>query len=244
MGSGKDVVLSGTVSSKYVIDKAAEVAGGYVEKKEIRRQPAEAAGGRRLQPGDAARALRGSEPQRAAGARRQLHRQRLQERLVRPHDAPSSSRRPDFDSDKPGGLTFSDFLNVFLFNTKHGVGAVVKALQSKGLFQSLAEPNLIAQQRQGSELPRRRRISLSRRPVRRRQQRRDDHVQGVRRAPQLHADRARRRPDQPQGQARGQLARLRQRRQHLGASACRRSRRAAPRRKSSSRTGRRSRSPA
>ena len=33
-GSGKDVVLSGTVSSKYVIDKAADVAGGYVEKKE------------------------------------------------------------------------------------------------------------------------------------------------------------------------------------------------------------------
>ena len=31
-----------------------------------------------------------------------------------------------------------------MFNTKHGVGAVVKALQSKGLFQSLAEPNLIA----------------------------------------------------------------------------------------------------
>ncbi len=33
-GSGKDVVISGTVSSKYVIDKAADVAGGYVEKKE------------------------------------------------------------------------------------------------------------------------------------------------------------------------------------------------------------------
>src|SRR5688500_13760032 len=33
-GSGKDVVLSGTVSTKYVMDKAAEVAGGYVEKKE------------------------------------------------------------------------------------------------------------------------------------------------------------------------------------------------------------------
>ena len=33
-GSGKDVVLSGTVSSKYVIDKAADVAAGYVEKKE------------------------------------------------------------------------------------------------------------------------------------------------------------------------------------------------------------------
>ena len=33
IGSGKDVVLSGTVSSKYVIEKAADVAGGYVEKK-------------------------------------------------------------------------------------------------------------------------------------------------------------------------------------------------------------------
>ena len=33
-GSGKDVVISGTVSSKYVMDKAADVAGGYVEKKE------------------------------------------------------------------------------------------------------------------------------------------------------------------------------------------------------------------
>src|ERR1041385_90209 len=33
-GSGKDVVISGTVSSKYVVDKAADVAGGYVEKKE------------------------------------------------------------------------------------------------------------------------------------------------------------------------------------------------------------------
>ena len=33
-GSGKDVVVSGTVSSKYVIEKAADVAAGFVEKKE------------------------------------------------------------------------------------------------------------------------------------------------------------------------------------------------------------------
>ena len=38
---------------------------------------------------------------------------------------------------------------------------MIKALQDKGLFQSLAEPNLIAEERQGSELPRRRRVSLS-----------------------------------------------------------------------------------
>jgi pilus assembly protein CpaC len=41
-------------------------------------------------------------------------------------------------------LTFSDFLNLFVFNTKYQVGAVIKALQTKGLIQSLAEPNLIA----------------------------------------------------------------------------------------------------
>ncbi len=50
---------------------------------------------------------------------------------------------PNFDTDK-GGLTFSDYLNLFVFNTKHDVGAVIKALQTKGFLQSLAEPNLIA----------------------------------------------------------------------------------------------------
>ena len=34
IGSGKDVVISGNVSSKDVIEKAADVAAGYVEKKE------------------------------------------------------------------------------------------------------------------------------------------------------------------------------------------------------------------
>ena len=44
-----------------------------------------------------------------------------------------------------GKITFSDFLNVFLFNNKYDIGAVIKALQTKGLFQSLAEPNLVAE---------------------------------------------------------------------------------------------------
>jgi pilus assembly protein CpaC len=51
---------------------------------------------------------------------------------------------PDFDDEEPGGLVFSDFLNLFFFNREEGVGAVVKALKSRGFFQSLAEPNLIA----------------------------------------------------------------------------------------------------
>ena len=67
---------------------------------------------------------------------------------------------PDFDtsSDTPK-LTFSDFLNLFLYSTKYDVGAVVRALQNRGLFQSLAEPNLIAYNGQdasflaGGEIP-------------------------------------------------------------------------------------------
>jgi pilus assembly protein CpaC len=52
---------------------------------------------------------------------------------------------PSFTNDgATDKLTFSDFLNLFVFNTKYQVGAVIKALESKGLIQSLAEPNLIA----------------------------------------------------------------------------------------------------
>jgi pilus assembly protein CpaC len=51
---------------------------------------------------------------------------------------------PEFDDEKPGGLVFSDFLNLFFFDRQEGIGGALRALQSKGAFQSLAEPNLIA----------------------------------------------------------------------------------------------------
>jgi pilus assembly protein CpaC len=43
-----------------------------------------------------------------------------------------------------GKMEFSDFLNIFLFNTNWNAGALVRALKQTGHFQSLAEPNLIA----------------------------------------------------------------------------------------------------
>ncbi|HKF65090.1 MAG TPA: hypothetical protein VKB36_01120, partial [Vicinamibacterales bacterium] len=49
---------------------------------------------------------------------------------------------PQFDQ---GKLTFSDFLNLFLFDQKNQLGGVVQALQTKGLLQTLAEPNLVAE---------------------------------------------------------------------------------------------------
>jgi pilus assembly protein CpaC len=66
---------------------------------------------------------------------------------------------PDFDDNSAGGLRFTDFLNIFFFNRKEGLGTVIKALEQKGLFQSLAEPNLIAYNNQeasflaGGEFP-------------------------------------------------------------------------------------------
>jgi pilus assembly protein CpaC len=68
----------------------------------------------------------------------------------------------DFGADvtsSSGQITFGDFLNLFLFSQKYDVGAMVRALRSKGLFQSLAEPNLIAYNGQeasflaGGEIP-------------------------------------------------------------------------------------------
>ena len=43
-----------------------------------------------------------------------------------------------------GQMDFSDYLNLFVMNWKYDIGAVVRALKSRGFFQSLAEPNLIA----------------------------------------------------------------------------------------------------
>ena len=58
-----------------------------------------------------------------------------------------------------GEFTFGDFLNIFLFSQKYDVGAMIRALRGRGLFQSLAEPNLIAYNGQeasflaGGEIP-------------------------------------------------------------------------------------------
>ena len=44
-----------------------------------------------------------------------------------------------------GKLSFADFLNVFLLNQKWDLGVLIKAMQKEGIFQSLAEPNLVAE---------------------------------------------------------------------------------------------------
>jgi pilus assembly protein CpaC len=58
--------------------------------------------------------------------------------------APIFDDTVDASRDQVQGLVFSDYLNLFFFQREQGIGAVVKALEQKGWFESLAEPNLIA----------------------------------------------------------------------------------------------------
>jgi pilus assembly protein CpaC len=141
IGSGKDVVISGTVSSQYVVEKAASVAAGYVEKADnvvnlLKQQEGVASNQVMLR-------VRFAEVSRSAV--QELGASFFANGFKKDwlgRTAPPGVPAPDFDSQK--GLVFSDFLNLFVFNSKEGLGGVVRALQTKGLFQSLAEPNLIA----------------------------------------------------------------------------------------------------
>ena len=143
--NGKTIVLSGTVSSKDVIEKAVNVAAGYVDKKEDV-VTAAADSGRREQPGPAARPLRRGQPQRDDRTRRRPSPPNgfKDGRLVRPQRDGTVRRRREWDKD--GKLVFSDFLNLFLFDSKkRHRRRRARRCRTKGLFQSLAEPNLVAE---------------------------------------------------------------------------------------------------
>jgi len=144
-GSGKDVVLSGRVTTPYVVEKAADVAIAYAEKKE------NVVNLLKLQEGMATNQVllrvRFAEVTRSAlqelGA--SLFADGRDGRFGR--TSTQQFAAPFFDkkaADLGQTLGFSDYLNLFLFDAKEKLGAVVKALQGRGVFQSLAEPNLVA----------------------------------------------------------------------------------------------------
>jgi pilus assembly protein CpaC len=140
--NGKDVVISGVVSSKYVVDKAAEVAAGYVEKKEdvvnlLRQQEGVATNQVLLR-------VRFAEVSRSAMTElgSSIFANGVKDGRWFGRTTTDQTPAPTFDD---GKLIFSDFLNLFLFDAKNQIGGVIRALQNKGLFQSLAEPNLIAE---------------------------------------------------------------------------------------------------
>jgi pilus assembly protein CpaC len=142
--NGKDVVLSGIVSAKYVIDRTAALAAGYVDKPEnivnmMRQQDSTATNQVMLK-------VRIAEVSRSA----------MQELGVNFFGGPSGDKgwmgrsttqqfaAPVFDPDKNTWIT-PDFLNVFTWMSEDAIGATIRALKGRGLFESLAEPNLVTQ---------------------------------------------------------------------------------------------------
>jgi pilus assembly protein CpaC len=158
--NGKSVVLSGNVSRKEVGEKAMAVAAGYVEKKEDVVTLLSA------QPGPPAQQVmlrvRFAEVSRSAiselgatyftsplGVKNTLG------RIATPQvpgptytDLAWTKESSDFGAavtSAEGKINFGDFLNLFFFNQKYDLGALIRAMQQRGLFQSLAEPNLVAE---------------------------------------------------------------------------------------------------
>jgi pilus assembly protein CpaC len=158
--NGDDVVLSGIVSSKYVVDKATSLAVGYVEKADnvvnlLRQQEGVASNQILLR-------VRFAEVSRSAmqelgvsfftsptGIENTIGRVTTQQFAAPGFDRLQYGKESgDFGApvtEASGQFTFSDFLNLFLFSERYDIGAMVRALQTKGLFQSLAEPNLVTQ---------------------------------------------------------------------------------------------------
>ena len=158
--NGKQVVLSGTASRKEVADKAISIAAGYVASKDDVVSLLQSQAG----PGSGQVLLR----VRFAEVDRSAMTQFGMSWFTSPTGIKNTVGRvttqqypaPDFDklqwtkvgNDWPsdvatasGEFKFGDFLNLFFLNERYDLGTVIKALQTRGLFQSLAEPNLVAE---------------------------------------------------------------------------------------------------
>ena len=142
--NGKDVVLSGVVSAKHVIDTAKALAVGYVDKPEnivnmLRQTENPVTNQVMLQ-------VRFAEVSRSA----------MQELGANFFGGPTGAdgwmgrsttqqfAAPTYDGDKKVWI-MPDFLNLFAFQVKDQLGVTIRALKGRGLFESLAEPNLVTQ---------------------------------------------------------------------------------------------------
>jgi pilus assembly protein CpaC len=136
--SDEAIVLSGMVSSTAIMLRAGEIATSSSSKSKVINLIQVPGGGDRQQ---VMLQVRFAEVNRRALTELGLSLFATRSNFV----ARSSTQQfaaPAFDEER--GLVFSDFLNLFYFNPMQGIGGVLKALQQKGGFQSLAEPNLIA----------------------------------------------------------------------------------------------------
>jgi pilus assembly protein CpaC len=157
--SGRNIVLSGSVTNKELIDRVVNVAAGFADKREEVVTLLQLA----APPTDQVLLhVRFAEVSRSAltevGASLFTSATGIHNTIgrVTTQQFPSASfgdmswskSSSDFGSDvtaAEGKITFSDFLNLFVLSEKYDLGLLIRALQSRGLFQSLAEPNLVAE---------------------------------------------------------------------------------------------------
>ena len=157
--NGRNVVLAGSVSSKEVVDRAINVALGYVEKRE------EVVTLLQVRPGPASNQVllkvRFAEVSRSAlmnfgmsfftspaGINNTIGRITPGTAAPEFQDLAWKKTSTNFGSSvtsAEGKFSVSDFLNLFILSEKYDLGVVIQAMQAKGLFQSLAEPNLVAE---------------------------------------------------------------------------------------------------
>ena len=157
--NGKAVVISGTVTKKYVAEKAVEVAAGHVEKKEDVVNLLQV---RETRPPQVLLRVRFAEVSRNAltelgaslftsplGVKDTIGQVTTDQFPGVGYDKLEWTKEGNGWGDRvtssKGEFTFSDFLNVFLFNKRYDLGVIARVLSSRGLFQSLAEPNLVAE---------------------------------------------------------------------------------------------------
>jgi pilus assembly protein CpaC len=158
--NGRNIVLSGKISSKDVGERAVSVAAGYVDKREevvsLLQLQDDAPSNQVLLRVRFAEVSRSALTELGAsyftsptGVENTVGRLTTQQFPSVGYDGIEYTKSSsDFGSavtSAQGKFTFSDFLNLFLFNEKYDLGVMVKMLQTKGLFQSLAEPNLVAE---------------------------------------------------------------------------------------------------
>ncbi|MGH9256253.1 MAG: type II and III secretion system protein family protein [Vicinamibacterales bacterium] len=160
--NGRHIVLSGTVPDKDIAARVVDVAAGYVERREdvvtLLQLPAVQA----ARSNQVLLRVRFAEVSRSAltelglsvftsptGVRNTLGRITTQQfPSAGFQDLEWSKSSSNFGApvdEASGKFTFSDFLNFFVLSERYDLGMLVRVLQQRGLFQSLAEPNLVAE---------------------------------------------------------------------------------------------------
>jgi len=159
---GGQIVLSGKVTHKDVAARAIDVAAGFVEKRDDVVPLLQVPPAAPTRSNQVLLRVRFAEVSRSAltelglsiftsptGINNTLGRVTTQQFSAPGYEDLEWSKE-GFDFGDPvtsakGKFTFSDFLNFFIMSEKYDLGLLVRMLQSRGLFQSLAEPNLVAE---------------------------------------------------------------------------------------------------